>query len=338
MTFPGCFLSRSGKRFAGKAFMLLTLLIIVIAVYLALTAEKTVYLYVDGKKTQVATKAETVGEVLAACEIYLCAEDILLPDIDTEVSNEMEIYLQRAIPVFLKVDQQLRLIYTTAENVADFLAEEQVQLSALDRVQPQLTSTLKRNDTVEIIRVTTELVEEESSLDFKTVSKKDPTLPVGKKRVEVEGEKGVLVKTYKIVLADGQEESRELIEEKCLREPVNRVVAVGTKKEEPALMVSSRGGGRVYEGTASWISNKFHGKKTAYGDIYNKDAFTCAFPDKALQGKTLRVTYLKTGNSVDVVVNDYGPHIKGRIIDLSAAAARAIGLSGVGKVKVEVLD
>ena len=208
--------------------MLLTLLIIVIAVYLALTAEK-LCIYMLTAKTQVATKAETVGEVLAACEIYLCAEDILLPAIDTEVSNEMEIYLQRAIPVFLKVDQQLRLIYTTAENVADFLAEEQVQLSALDRVQPQLTSTLKRNDTVEIIRVTTELVEEESSLDFKTVSKKDPTLPVGKKRVEVEGEKGVLVKTYKIVLADGQEESRELIEEKCLREPVNR--RAGHKKK-----------------------------------------------------------------------------------------------------------
>ncbi|NLM51277.1 MAG: septal ring lytic transglycosylase RlpA family protein [Firmicutes bacterium] len=337
MTFPGCLASIGGKRFAGKAFMLLALCLIVTAVYLLINAEKTVYLTVDGKKTQLTTKAETVGEVLAASGIYPGAYDILIPAADTKVEKEMEIYLKRAFPVYLKVDQQLRLVYTTAENVADFLAAEQVHLSAMDRVYPQLTSTLKRNDTVEVIRVTTKLVEEEYPLDFKTITKKDPTLPLGKKRVEVEGEKGVLVKTYQVVLANGQEESRELVEEKCVREPINRVVAIGTK-QDPVVTVSARGGRRVYEGIASWISNKFHGKKTAYGDVYNQDAFTCAFPDKALRGKTLRVTYLKTGRSVDVVVNDFGPHVKGRIIDLSAAAARAIGLSGVGRVKVEVLE
>ena len=73
--------------------------------------------------------------------------------------------------------------------------------------------------------------------------------------------------------------------------------------------------------------------------VFNPAAFTAAFPDKALGGKKLRVTYLKTGRSVEVVVNDFGPHTKGRLIDLSAAAARKIGLlgAGVGKVRVEVL-
>ncbi len=91
---------------------------------------------------------------------------------------------------------------------------------------------------------------------------------------------------------------------------------------------------------ASYYSDKFHGCRTSYGAVYDKNAYTAAFPDKALRGKKLRVTYLKTGRSVEVTVNDFGPHVKGRIIDLSAAAARAIGLTsaGVGKVKVEVLN
>ncbi|MDW7652117.1 MAG: septal ring lytic transglycosylase RlpA family protein [Bacillota bacterium] len=74
--------------------------------------------------------------------------------------------------------------------------------------------------------------------------------------------------------------------------------------------------------------------------MYDKNKLTAAYPSRDMRGKTLRVTYLKTGRSVDVVVNDYGPHISGRVIDLSMAAARAIGLmaDGVGRVRVEVLQ
>jgi rare lipoprotein A len=57
-------------------------------------------------------------------------------------------------------------------------------------------------------------------------------------------------------------------------------------------------------------------------------------------GTRVRVTYPKTGKSVEVVINDRGPHVEGRIIDLSGAAARALGLTddGTGQVRLEVIS
>jgi rare lipoprotein A len=90
-------------------------------------------------------------------------------------------------------------------------------------------------------------------------------------------------------------------------------------------------------GTASWYGPGFHGKRTANGEVYNKEDMTCAH--KTLPFNSLvSVTSLSTGKTCVVRVNDRGPFVKGRVIDLSEAAARAIGMigSGTAKVKLEV--
>ena len=91
------------------------------------------------------------------------------------------------------------------------------------------------------------------------------------------------------------------------------------------------------EGEASYYADSLAGNKTASGEPYDKDALTAAHRSLSF-GTKVKVTYLKTGKSVEVVINDRGPHAKGRIIDLSRAAAQAIGLidDGHGKVKLEV--
>jgi rare lipoprotein A len=93
----------------------------------------------------------------------------------------------------------------------------------------------------------------------------------------------------------------------------------------------------VQEGMASYYADSLDGKKTASGQPYDKDAYTAAHRQLGF-GTRMRVTYLKTGRSVEVVINDRGPYAKDRIIDLSAAAARRIELieDGQGKVKIEV--
>jgi rare lipoprotein A len=100
----------------------------------------------------------------------------------------------------------------------------------------------------------------------------------------------------------------------------------------------SAGKSGVQEGEASYYAQVLNGQKTASGEIYDKSAFTAAHRSLSF-GTKVRVTYLKTGKSVDVVINDRGPFVKGRIIDLSRAAAAKIGLTedGSGKVKLEVL-
>ena len=254
----------------------------------------------------------------------------------------MQIYLQRAVPIFLEVDGKVRLVYSTAQTTVELLEEAGVRLALEDRVVPGLSTNLQHGEKIIVTRVGTELVTEEEIIPYQTKSKSDNSMPRGRRRVETEGKPGILVKTYKVTYADGEVESRELIEETQVTDPVHAVVLVGTATKEPVITVSRSGRttGEAIEGIASWYGDKFHGRKTAYGDIYDKNKLTAAYPSRNMRGRTLRVTYLKTGRSVDVFINDYGPHVPGRIIDLSKAAASAIGLmsDGVGKVRVEVLE
>lgn len=90
-------------------------------------------------------------------------------------------------------------------------------------------------------------------------------------------------------------------------------------------------------GLASFYSDDFHGRKTAYGDYYDKDKLTAAHK-KYPYGTKIKVTRLDNNKSVVVTVTDKGPYIKGRVVDLSRRAAESIGLvaDGVAQVKVEL--
>jgi rare lipoprotein A len=90
-------------------------------------------------------------------------------------------------------------------------------------------------------------------------------------------------------------------------------------------------------GLASYYARSLEGQRTASGVRYDGSAMTCAHPTHAF-GTILRVTDLETGKSVRVRVNDRGPFARGRIVDLSWAAARALGIleRGVARVRVEV--
>ncbi len=79
-----------------------------------------------------------------------------------------------------------------------------------------------------------------------------------------------------------------------------------------------------------------HGKRTANGERFNPNGLTAAHRTLRF-GTRVRVTHLRTGRSIIVRINDRGPFIRGRIIDLAYGAARAVGLQGVGKVEVTVV-
>ncbi|MCF7886027.1 MAG: septal ring lytic transglycosylase RlpA family protein, partial [Candidatus Marinimicrobia bacterium] len=90
--------------------------------------------------------------------------------------------------------------------------------------------------------------------------------------------------------------------------------------------------------TSSYYGKKFHGRRTSNGEIFNMYGYSAAHKTLPF-GTVLKVTYLKNGKSVLVTVNDRGPFIKGRELDLSYMAAKKIGLTreGVGKVKIRVV-
>ncbi len=95
----------------------------------------------------------------------------------------------------------------------------------------------------------------------------------------------------------------------------------------------------VEEGIASFYAKKFHGRKTASGEIFNQNALTCAHKTLPF-GTKLLITKLENGDSVIVTVTDRGPFVKGRVVDLSYLAAKELDIisSGKAKVKIERLD
>jgi len=96
--------------------------------------------------------------------------------------------------------------------------------------------------------------------------------------------------------------------------------------------------GLVETGVASWYGPGYHGKRTSSGERYDQDDLTAAHASWAF-GTRVRVTFLRTGRSVVVRINDRFPNHKGRVIDLSRAAARQIGLigPGTGRVRLEIV-
>jgi len=93
------------------------------------------------------------------------------------------------------------------------------------------------------------------------------------------------------------------------------------------------------EGEATWYGEQFEGRRTSSGERFDSDGYTAAHRTLPF-GTRLRVTALWSGASVEVTVNDRGPYHGDRILDLSQAAAREIGLEskGVGTVKVEIVE
>lgn len=109
-------------------------------------------------------------------------------------------------------------------------------------------------------------------------------------------------------------------------------------KQKPSKTIPVQEGTKQVRGIASWYGPGFHGRQTANGERFNQNEMTAAHRSLPF-GTKVRVTNANNGRSVIVRINDRGPFVGNRLIDLSAAAAQAIGLqsSGVGPVNIEIL-
>lgn len=105
-----------------------------------------------------------------------------------------------------------------------------------------------------------------------------------------------------------------------------------------ALLLAAGSLSAAEEGLASWYGGKFQGRRTASGELFDTRQLTAAHRSLPF-GTRVLVTNLSNGKSVTVRINDRGPFVAGRVIDLSLAAAAAIGLAGKGvaPVRLEVL-
>lgn len=115
------------------------------------------------------------------------------------------------------------------------------------------------------------------------------------------------------------------------------LTAAAAGQADPAAAQSARAADRQV-GEASWYGPGFHGRETASGERYDQNAMTAAHRRLPL-GSVVKVRNLENGREVTVEINDRGPYAKGRVIDLSRAAARRLDMveDGVARVQVQVV-
>lgn len=93
--------------------------------------------------------------------------------------------------------------------------------------------------------------------------------------------------------------------------------------------------GSRYHGIASYYHDSFHGRRTASGEIFRQDELVAAHPSLPF-GTLVRVTNVRNGRSVVVRITDRGPHVAGRILDVSRAAAEQLGMIAEGLAEIEI--
>jgi len=147
----------------------------------------------------------------------------------------------------------------------------------------------------------------------------------------------------KPVISEAEKETvahttEEAAEPEVQPEPAPEAEPEPEPKPEPTVEENQERGSFIAEGKASFYGGKFHGRKTASGAIFNQHAMTAAHPTLPF-GTRVRVTHVRNGRSVVVTINDRGPFVKTRIIDVSRAAAEQLGMvqQGVAHVRVERL-
>lgn len=312
--------------------VLFTLTLIVISPARNMEPFRNVTIYTGDGVLKVLTDKTLVADILAEADVKIDAQERTSPRLDQELASNF-IIVEKARLVGLNVDGQEMAVYSWAKTVEELLLEQDIVLAGEDIVNLPMAERLLAGRDIEIIRVVREVVSEEAAIAAKTKYKYDSSLAFGKQKVQTEARDGRKQITYEVVYHDGNEVSRSVVSEKVLVEQITGIIVKGT------LATASRGSGSAVEGIASYYGSELHGSKTASGVPFDMYALTAAHKTLPF-GTKVKVTYLATGKSVVVEINDRGPFIPGRIIDLSAAAAKQIGLyaDGIGKVKLEVLD
>ncbi|MEH7416747.1 ubiquitin-like domain-containing protein [Neobacillus drentensis] len=297
-----------------------------------------VHIVKDNEKKTIWTTANTVAGLLKEQKIVLKEHDQISPNPQTAIKDKMNLKLNIALHLTYVDGGKTQKVWTTSTTVADFLTHHGIKLNELDRVEPPLKANIPENGVVNVIRVekVTDVVEE--PVQFAVVTKKDDSLQKGQEKVIAPGRHGRISKQYEVVLENGKEVSRKLINEQNIVQKQDKIVAVGTK--DLALQVSR---GETPQG------KEFYVTATAYTAYCNGCSGRTATGLNLRANPNMKVIavdprIIPLGSKVYVegygyaVAADTGGAIKGYIIDLLVPSNEDAYRWGRKKVKITVLN
>jgi len=172
---------------------------------------------------------ETVKDLIDEHGLEISKYDVVYPSPDTKLSSGMTVTIDRPKRVNLTCDGATVSYWTVADDFGEFVRMHDIDISESDISDINLKEELDFENNVSITRVETETVETSSEIPFETKYIDDNSLEKGKTVVRTPGKAGTMITQYKVVTHDGVEMSRETVAQWVDAEPVDKVVARGTK-------------------------------------------------------------------------------------------------------------
>lgn len=182
----------------------------------------------NGETTTIHTTADTVGDALFEAGITLYLTDLIAPSSETALINDMQITIERAIPIQLIVDGVTVEARTNAATVADVLTELNAPLFGLDYVKPDEDTPVTENMTIEIIRVTEEVITTTEPVSYDVTYQSDANMNLDEKALVQNGKNGLQETLIRVRYENGIEVSRTEEGTTVTESPINEVIAYGT--------------------------------------------------------------------------------------------------------------
>ena len=232
----------SAKRVMSTRGMLISMLsaatITVITASTLLSVKQVTVIDDNGQAVMQRTLNTTVGSFVEKSGIELGAHDEVYPSLETKLSRNQTIRIERAFPITMSVSGQDITVYTTGKTVASVLEKNNIEIGEMDIVNPPLDQKVTADTVVSVTKVTTDMLAVEEEIPYQTVRVENRSMQRGATKVVTEGVNGKKEVMYNVTYHNGEEISRELAGERIITEPVKKVVQYGTQYSG----LSSRGG------------------------------------------------------------------------------------------------
>lgn len=229
----------------------------------------------DGDATiTLETTAQTIGEALFEAEITLYLADRVVPVVDEVVTAQMQIRIERAVPVTILVDDTVVESRTQGKTVGEAVAESGITLMGLDYTIPSEIDPLVPDTQIQVVRVTEDLLQIEESLPHETLFQADSNIPLDERSNLQSGQDGLQVITARVRYEDGIEVARDPINVEVVREPVAHIIGYGT--QIVLRTIDTPEGSREYWRVLRVYATSYHpaalggDNSTATGDLLQK--------------------------------------------------------------------
>ncbi|AYD39133.1 DUF348 domain-containing protein [Clostridium fermenticellae] len=323
------------------------LVILVSLVAIVYNSRKVVTVCIGDKQMRITTFSSNYKKALENNHIVLGPKDKTTPSLDGKVVDKGKITVKKAVNVEVKVDGKKLNIESAEDNVQKMLTAEKIKVNKSDEVNPVKSQPLRQGLTVVVTRLETKDIKGTKPIGYETVVKKDSTKEQGNNQVLQDGQSGEKEVVTRVLYRDGKEISRKIISEVVKRQPVQKIIAVGTL----GAYTPSRGGKILYRNAVSMRATGYSagyestGKSPGDSDFGITASGTVA--RRSINGYSSvavdpRIIPLGTKLYVEgygyAIAEDTGGAIKGNRVDLFFDSASEANVWGVRNVNVYIIS